>query len=275
MRLGKLTLALHYSPRQIDRDIPTFYKVLIAWHKHQHLHTRSHIPSKLADILNEPLFQNELITVDNQPLANPDKVSSGITQMKDICYEAIPGYLPMRAIHKLLTEQEDNNSRTLFRTTCEFNELNSAIPHEWTLQITSQNIQESSDLHPRFVIRDTNPNNASPDILSRKTRTFYGQLLKDQQTTIPAVDFWKGNLRPEPKFKAKQLKMLYSLLILTKHGGVNWKIPHQVLPTAQSLNRIGVYATQNCHRCGTTDTLEHALIECPTVNQFQNQIQVT
>ena len=133
MRLGKLTLALHYSPRQIDRDIPTFYKVLIAWHKHQHLHTRSHIPSKLADILNEPLFQNELITVDNQPLTNPDKVSSGITQIKDICYEAIPGYLPMRAIHKLLTEQEDNNSRTLFRTTCEFNELKSAIPPEWTI----------------------------------------------------------------------------------------------------------------------------------------------
>lgn len=69
MQLGKLTPALQYSPRQIDHDIPTFYReLLIAWYKHQHLRTRSHIPSKLPDILNEPLFQNERITVDNQPL---------------------------------------------------------------------------------------------------------------------------------------------------------------------------------------------------------------
>ena len=122
-------------------------------------------------------------------------MSSGMTQIKDICYEAIPGYLPTRAIHELLTDQEDDNSRTFFRTTREFNELK----YEWTLQINSQNIPESSDLQPRFVIRDANPNNASQDILSCKTRTFYGQLLKDQQTTIEAVDFWKENLRhPTP-----------------------------------------------------------------------------
>ena len=229
----------------------------------------------LRNYLNEPLFQNELITVDNQPLANPDWASSGITQIKDICFQAIPGYLPTRASYELLTEQEDEKSRTLFRTTRELNELNSAIPNEWTLQINSQNIQESSDLQPLCVVRDANPNNASQDILSCKTRAFYGQLLKDQQTTMPAIHFWKENLRPEPIFNTKQWKTLYSPLILRKHGDINWKIAHRVLPTAQSLNRIGVYATQNCHRCGTTDTLEHALIECSTVNQFWNRIQLT
>lgn len=29
----------------------------------------------------------------------------------------------------------------------------------------------------------------------------------------------------------------------------------------------------NCHRCGTTDMLQHALIDCPTVNRFCNQTQ--
>ena len=136
-------------------------------------------------------------------------MSSGITQIKDICYEAIPGYLPTRAIHELLTDQENDNSRTFFRTFREFNELKSAIPHEWTLQINSQNIPESSDLQPRFVIRDANPNNASQDILSCKTRIFYGQLLKDQQTTIQAIDFWKENLRhPTPNNRKRFLHRL-------------------------------------------------------------------
>jgi hypothetical protein len=34
-----------------------------------------------------------------------------------------------------------------------------------------------------------------------------------------------------------------------------------------------VYATPNCHQCGVTDTLEHAMLECPTVDNFWNQIQ--
>ena len=75
-----------------------------------------------------------------------------------------------------------------------------------------------------FVVQDSNPNNAPRDILCYTTLTFYGQLLKDQQTTIPAIDFWKENLRPEPTFNAGQWKTLYSPLILRKHGDINWKI---------------------------------------------------
>ena len=34
-----------------------------------------------------------------------------------------------------------------------------------------------------------------------------------------------------------------------------------------------MYATPNCHRCGVTDTLEHAILDCPTVDNFWNEIQ--
>lgn len=61
----------------------------------------------------------------------------------------------MRAIHELLTEQDDDKTRTLSRTTPELNELKCAISHEWTVQIDSQNIQETTDLQPCFVIQDS------------------------------------------------------------------------------------------------------------------------
>ena len=54
---------------------------------------------------------------------------------------------------------------------------------------------------------------------------------------------------------------------------INWKIAHRALPTALSLNRMGVYTTPNCHRCGVTDTLEHAMLACPFVDNFWNEIQ--
>ena len=272
MRLGKLALVLDFSPRQIDRDLPTFHReLLIAWYKHKHLRTRIHLPDKLPNILNEPLFHNALITVNNQPFAFSDWVAAGVTQVKDICYEAVPGYLPTRAVHELLSEY--NNARTLQQTARELSEIQSAIPQDWAFKISSQNNPEAPDLQPRFVINNSIPSNTPTDILTCKTRTFYCQLLKDQQTTIPAVEYWKRNLQPELTLTAKHWKTLYPPLNCNKHGDVNWKIAHRVLPTALSLNKIGVYATPNCHRCGVIDTLEHAIIDCPTVVNFWSQIQ--
>jgi exonuclease III len=276
MNLGKLSLVLDFSTRHIDRDVPVFHKeLLLAWHKHKHLLTRTHTPDNLQSILNEPLFQNELITAINQPLAViPDWVTAGVTQVKDICYEVVPGYLPANAVHEVLIEQEKyDRNRTVQQTERELRKIRSSIPPLWTSKIQSQATSQSPDLQPRFEVNTTDSNSASLDILNCKTRTFYGQLLADEQTVIPALDYWKENLHPEPTFNAKQWKTLYPPLIKHKHGDINWKIAHRVLPTASSLNRIGVYATPNCHRCGITDTLEHALLECHIVDNFWNEIQ--
>ena len=108
-------------------------------------------------------------------------------------------------------------------------------------------------LQPRFELKNTDSNNVSIDILDCKTRTFYHQLLEDRPTVIPSLDYWNENLQHEPIFNAKQWKTLYAPLITHKHGDVNWKIAHRVLLTALSLNRMGVYATPNCHQCGNTD----------------------
>ena len=156
MRLGKLVLALDYSPQRIDRDIPTFHKeLLIAWHKHKQHRTRTHIPETLVDILNEPLFLNELITVHDKPLFYADWVAAGISRVKDICYETVPGYLPTRAIHEILTG--DNDTRTLSRTARELNEIHSAIPQKWARIICTDQSREPSTLQPCFDINNPNP----------------------------------------------------------------------------------------------------------------------
>ena len=274
MSLGKLSLALEFSTRQIGRDLPIFHKeLLLAWQQHKHLLTRTNIPDNVQSILNEPLFQNKLITFNDQPLpVIADWVMAGVTQIKDICYEVVPGYLPTNAVHELLLEK-GNEDRILEKTERELGNIRSCIPSEWMDKIQSQPTNHTSDLQPRFEVNNPGSNNDSLDILNCTTRTFYGQLLADRKTVIPALDYWKENLHPEPTFNAKQWKTLYPPLITYKHGDINWKIVHRVLPTALSLNRMGVYATPNCHRCGDTDTLEHAMLNCPTVDNFWNEIQ--
>ena len=89
-----------------------------------------------------------------------------------------------------------------------------------------------------------------------------------KKPVIPAVDGWKASLQQEPTLSSSQWKTLYSPLVSNKQGDANWKIAHQVLPTALSLSRMGTLSTPNCHRCGAIDNIEHAMLECRAVHGF-------
>lgn len=78
-----------------------------------------------------------MITFKDQPLAEiADWVVAEVIQVKDICYEVVPGYLPANAVHELLIEQ-GNDDRTLQRTDNEFRKIRSSIPQEQTIKIQS------------------------------------------------------------------------------------------------------------------------------------------
>ena len=108
-----MTLVLCYSPQRINRDIPAFHReLLIAWHKHKGRHTRTSTPESLTDVLNEPLVLNEIIVSQEKPLIYADWIAAGLTRVKDICCEAVPGLLPTAATHEMLS---DKNPRALSR----------------------------------------------------------------------------------------------------------------------------------------------------------------
>ena len=271
MPLGKMTLLLDYSLQRIDPDIPAFYKELLtAWNKHGEHRIRIQTPESATDILNEPLFLNDLITTQNKPLFFKEWIAAGLTQIKDICYEVVPGYLPAQAIHEILTDQ---NSRTLSRTAQELGELLDAIPPHWSQQICTHLTLSPPTIQPCFGIINPRPGQPPTDILSCKTRDFYNHLQQAQKPALAAIDYWKQAIQPEPLFNAQQWRTLYSPLVTNKQGDINWKIVHRVLPTALSLNRMGVYASASCHRCGMVDTIEHALLECPPIVNFWNYVQ--
>ena len=213
---------------------------------------------------------NPEVTIEGKPLIFKDWIAAGITRIKDICYEVIPGYLPVLAIHDVLT---DEDPRTLSRTTEELRKLLVALPPEWSQKICTASVWPPPTLQPCFNIVNPSLGQTPIDLSLCRTRHFYTHLLQAEKPVIPAVDYWKQNLHPEPCLNAKQWKTLYSPLINNNHGDVNWKITHRVLPAALSLNRIGVYATPYCHRCGAVDTLGHAILDCATVRNFWHELQ--
>ena len=129
MKLSNMTLALNYSLHNINRDIPLFHQELLRpWYKH------SQAPVSVPDILNEPLFLNGLITSRNRTLMYGDWIKPAIIQIKDVCYEFVPGFLRASAIHKLISDQ---HSHPLSTTAHELNDLLDALPKEWCHQINT------------------------------------------------------------------------------------------------------------------------------------------
>ena len=94
MDLGQLSLVLDYPVQRIDRNIPAFLKELLsAGIKHEPCCFRTNIPTKVTDILNEPLVLNKEITLHNEVLFFKDWIAAGVIKMSDICYEEQRGLL--------------------------------------------------------------------------------------------------------------------------------------------------------------------------------------
>ena len=167
-----------------------------------------------------------------------------------------------------MADQTGSDGRTLEKTSREFDKILSAIPQQWANQVRFELGRPPPTLQPCFAIRTAGASQTPIDILSCKTRHFYGQLHDRKKPVIPAVDRWKASLQQEPTFSSIQWKTLHSTLVSNKQGGTNWKIAHRVLLTALSLSRMGILGTPNSHRCGAIDNIEHAMLGSRAVHGF-------
>ena len=167
---GKMCLAQEYTLNQIDRNIPKFHKELLtAWIMYKNHLERTQLPTKIADIMNEPIFSNlDIKDQDGNMLLIKDWIKGRITKIKDICYEVIPGFLPSRAIKEIVTEDSENSNRTLQQTKEEFETLIKAIPTKYKQVINrDHNDNTEQTLQPRF----NNQQNIAGHAASKR---FYG-----------------------------------------------------------------------------------------------------
>lgn len=132
---------------------------------------------------------NPEVTIEGKPLIFKDWIAAGITRIKDICYEVIPGYLPVLAIHDMLTGEDP---RTISRTTEELRKLFVALPPEWSQKICTASVWPPPTLQPLFGIVNPSCGQTPIDLSLCRTRHFYTHLLQAEKPVILAVDYWIG-----------------------------------------------------------------------------------
>jgi len=236
MPLGKLTLVTSFNMIHIDKSIPTFHQELLrAWIKFKPHVERINPPSVYTEILNEPIFRSALILHDGKPLYNNAWITAGIAQIKDICYEAIPGLLPIEAVHEIVAHQDCSTTHTLHKTTQEFHNITRAIPQEWLHLIYFPASHPPATPQPCFLITNTSPTFSSINFTRGKTRLFYQLLMNDRYPKIAALQVWTDHMSLVPPFNHRFWKLMYPPLVPNRIGDLNWKIVHRILPTALSL----------------------------------------
>ena len=254
MPLGKHTLLLDYNVHDIDPFIPKYHReLLLAWRKHKPLRTRTPDPTSLQDILQEPIFCNPLIQIDNHTLRFPSWVTADLTRVKDLCYIAIPGFLPPRAIHELVTSADPETHRSFTRTTSELHQLLQAMPHRWKQLILTDTAPVQTTPQLSFVFSSSDPRILTT-LANYTTRQFYLDILNLSRPPIPALTQWQHALAPPPAFNTKFWKNLYppsakkSMVTLTGKLHIEfyqqlspstaWQsAPHHSAPTAVRSNR--------------------------------------
>ena len=193
-------------------------------------------------------------------------------RVADLCYVAIPGFLPTIAIHEILTNNLKSH-RTLDRTARELLDIQNNFPQQWIRLITTLNLRHTANLQPSFAIPTVNAAEQPFPLAHCKTKHFYTHLWQTKMIPIPSLTHWQQSLSAPPIFDNRLWKMGYPSLATNKQGGINWKISLRLLPTALSLFRATVYHTPNCHTCQTTENIEHIFLQCPFTTILWTTVQ--
>ena len=219
-------------------------------------------PTTPNEIYNEPLFRNPLLSKDRL-LADTAWAKSGITLVRDICYETIPGFLPRAAVEELVGPKFKDST---------YNEVMSCMPQDWKDVIDTE-IAPPERHNSCFKI---------PVQPKRESKTFGDLKAKDFYTLLTHLDVDISNQRFrifwDDKFgKTKWHLVFHSLFTRDdnrKACDLQWKIIQLVVPTAERLFKHKIINNPTCLRCNNrNETTLHLFVYCPAVRALWDKVK--
>jgi len=213
--------------------------------------------------LGRTLFLNPQITSNGQTLLHRHWTASGVTQVRDLCYVAIPGFLPATAVRELIPIHPRKQILQELRT------ILAAIPDDWKSLKLSHSAPNTAPSPVNFTL-----NFPVTPLANVPTRAFFRLLTTVPTSSVPSLQCWSRTLQPaHNSVNATFWKSIYCPLLPNKFGDLTWKVADRVLPTALSLFRINAYPSMDCHHCTATETNNHLLLHCPTLRPFWSTVK--
>ena len=236
-----------------SKPTPFYNQILSYWEEFRDL--SSDKKSKM-DILNEKLWLNKDILVDNKPLMFPAWSENGINCLFDI--------LENNGIFK--TKDQIQNSYGIQVDTMQYNSLKSAISKTWLQKIKCQNQQDF-----KFEARvdgDIKIDKKFKNISKVSCKEFYWQIIYGNLIRPTAFYKWE-ELYYYVTFNWKHiLKLPYMTASETSLQSLQYQIINRFFPCNSIIHVWYTDIKANCAVCNIEDTIEHYFFYCHIVSEF-------
>ncbi len=236
--------------------LPRFYQeVIYAWNELT-LGERIKVQS-LPDILNQPVFNNPHIILNEKTLFYPMFINSGISVIRDLCYEVVPGFLPPGCIVDLVLDKYPDVNHSHVYT--DFKSIMEAIPQEWKHIIRTETTVSPPSFH---VLCNVEGNDISPEMLSVKY--CYALFQKRYYKEPTSCSYFENH------FDSIDWKNVWKVVHITDKSSecidTDFKIAHNIVYTLERLYKMGKVDSPGCQFCqGEDEDIFHIVLLCPAV----------
>ena len=248
--------------------LPQFYnEIFCAWYA-----IKEYIISveKETDVFNYCLFFNPKVQRGNKLLNWKDFISAGITHVRDITYEVIPGFLPVSCITEILQETNTDVNKTHVEKN--YTELMLSIPEEWKNHV-DKNEYKRSCFKPDFLILYRDQRIV---FHSGTVKVFYNLLVQKMFQEPVSNTYWKNkfNLRDQGNI-VKRWETMWNSYKTPDIIELDFKIFHNVIFTYEKLFKIGKTDTNKCPICILEcEDILHLFIRCNELNNFKDNFVI-
>ena len=242
------------NSRQL-KHLPLIYQeILIAYYR---VKSRLEFEFEVHHVYNIPIFCNPSITFNGKMLLFNNFINAGILQIRDICYEFIPGFLTSGAIVEIIRQKYPDENANKIRE--DFNKILNSIPNSMKILLRSENTVNTEVL-PKIKI--CYENGREINFMGVDTKNFYKLLLSFFWETPTAEKHWE-ELYPSINFTR-----LYSVAnqnsLPPDCRCLNYRLAHRAIFTLEKLVKIGQTDDSTCKSCGLCkEDLVHLFVLCP------------
>ena len=241
---GSFLFKCNYDLKYLNLNVPIdFYKdVLLIWQT-----VNQHTPRTKEQILEEIIWNNRFIRIEDRSVYYKEWHKSGVTKVKDILDK-----------NKFLTpNQFCNKFRLKSSNFLKYLALCSAIPRDW--------IQTLKDTHETPAPIPGTVNMIPINKLSCKIAT---QSLVAKKFQPPTAE----RRMKEASLDENTIQIIYKIPFkVTKDIRLSvfqYKVIHHILPTNATLFRDKIKEKDHCHLCEQKQTLNHLFVSCSYVKSF-------
>ena len=210
----------------------------------------------INEILNEKLWLNKNILIDNKLIYKTEWINSGINTLHDI----------LKNDNSFKTQAELHTEFQLNIDIMELNQIVSAIPKEWKTLLRSQTVNDKPfTLQEDLSMKIGNRYKKITKVLCKE---FYWQLVNKVCHRPTAIEKWE-ELYYYITFDWKHIFSIpYLTASETSLQSIQFQIINRYYPCRSIVNTWYNEEDKKCAICDCDDTLEHYFYECLNVKQF-------